>query len=158
MARKSSSILLLETMAMDAAKVRYPAAASRGALAPRKYTDRTANGLTRCITDFLQLNGWQAERIAVQGRCIDKTEVVTDVLGGRKRIGSVSWIPGQMTPGSADISATIRGRSVKIEVKIGSDRQSEAQRKYQEAIERAGGTYVIARSFDQFIEWYNDFL
>ena len=157
MARKSSAILLLETMAMDAAKVRYPAAASCGALAPRKYNDTTANGLTKAIIDFLQLNGWRAERIAVQGRCIDKTQVVTDVLGGRKRIGSVSWIPGQMTPGSADISATIRGRSVKIEVKQ-KDRQSEAQKRYQESIERAGGTYIIARSFDQFLEWYNEFI
>jgi hypothetical protein len=59
-----------------------------------------------------------------------------------------------MTPGSADIAATINGRSVKIEVKHGKDRQSEAQRRYQEAIERAGGLYVIATSFEQFYNWY----
>ena len=56
--------------------------------------------------------------------------------------------------GSADISATIAGRSVKMEIKIGADRQSEAQRRYQVAIERAGGLYVIVKDFTSFVEWY----
>lgn len=155
---KSEGIKLLETMAADAAAMRYPAAARHGALAPRKYNDRTANGLTKAIVDYLQLEGWQAERIAVMGRCVDNTRVVKDVLGNSKKIGSVKWIPGQMTPGSADISATIKGRSVKLEVKIGKDRQSEAQKKYQESIERAGGTYVVCRSFDDFLSWYEGFI
>jgi hypothetical protein len=46
---------------------------------------------------------------------------------------------------------------VKIEVKIGKDRQSEAQKKYQEDIERAGGVYLIARDFDSFVEWFDSF-
>lgn len=60
-----------------------------------------------------------------------------------------------MTVGTADISATIRGRSVKIEVKIGRDRQSEAQKRYQASIEAAGGIYYIARNIDDFMQWYN---
>jgi hypothetical protein len=36
--------------------------------------------------------------------------------------------------------------------------QSEAQKKYQQAIESAGGIYIIAREFDSFIEWYDSFL
>ena len=154
---KSPALQQLEALALQDAQRRFPAAARHGALAPRTYSDRTANGLTKAIIDFLQLNGWQAERISVQGRCVDNTKVVTDVLGGRKRIGSVKWIPGQMTPGSSDISCTIKGRSVKIEVKI-KDRQSEAQMRYQEAIERAGGIYIIVRSFEEFYQWYNNFL
>ena len=51
--------------------------------------------------------------------------------------------------------ATIDGRAVKIEVKIGSDRQSQAQRDYQKAIEQSGGIYFIASSFEQFLDWYN---
>jgi hypothetical protein len=59
-----------------------------------------------------------------------------------------------MQKGSADLSATINGRSVKIEVKIGRDKQSEFQKKYQEQIEQAGGIYVIIRSFSEFLNFY----
>jgi len=76
---------------------------------------------------------------------------------GGKVIG-VTWTRGTSTAGSADISATIKGRSVKIEVKIGKDRQSDAQKRYQEMIERAGGIYIIAKDFDSFVEWYENFV
>jgi hypothetical protein len=66
------------------------------------------------------------------------------------------WTPGQSTKGTADISATIRGRSVKIEIKQ-KDKQSEAQKQYQQAIENAGGVYIIVRDFDSFVEWYEKF-
>lgn len=123
-----------------------------------KYDDSTANGLTKCIIDFLKFSGWQAERISNMGRVIDNRKKVTNVTGKIREIGSVKWIPGSGTKGTADISATIRGRSVKIEVKIGRDRQSEAQIAYQANVEQAGGVYVIARNFDDFLNWYNEFI
>jgi hypothetical protein len=83
---------------------------------------------------------------------VDKTKVVTDCLGRKQRIGSTKWVKSNMKKGSADISATINGRAVKIEVKIGKDRQSEAQKNYQAEIERAGGIYFIAKSFDDFLD------
>ena len=83
------------------------------------------------------------------GRMIDNTKVVTDALGNQRRIGSMTYIPTTGTKGSADVSATIQGRSVKIEVKI-KDRQSEAQKEYQQRIETAGGVYWLVRSFDEF--------
>jgi hypothetical protein len=70
----------------------------------------------------------------------------------------MQWIPSGSTKGSADISATIAGRSVKIEVKAGKDRQSEAQKKYQADIERSGGVYIIARTFGEFLWWYESFV
>jgi hypothetical protein len=66
------------------------------------------------------------------------------------------WTPGQGTKGTADISATIRGRSVKIEVKQ-KDKQSEHQKNYQKQIESAGGIYKIFRDFDTFSDWYEEF-
>ena len=104
--------------------------------------DSTANGLTRCIIDFIKLRGGQAERVSIMGRPIKQAN------------GNYMFGKSHMTKGTADISATIRGRSVKIEVKIGADRQSDAQRKYQADIERAGGLYYIARDFESFVEWY----
>jgi hypothetical protein len=119
-----------------------------------KFTDATANGLTKCIVRWLNLNGWQAERISTTGRYIDNSKVVTDVLGNRKKIGTGKYIKGSGTNGSADISATIKGRSIKIEVKIGKDTQSDDQKKYQEMIEKAGGIYFIATDFDEFMMFY----
>lgn len=120
----------------------------------KPYSDRTANGLTKCIVHFLNFTGHQAERISNTGRVIDNRKTYTDVLGRRGTIGSTKWIPGTGTNGTADISATIYGRSVKIEVKVGKDRQSEAQRQYQESVERAGGIYFTADTFGGFIKWY----
>ena len=115
------------------------------------YKDSTANGLTRAICDYINYNGYQAERINTMGTAREKKTTAGKVIG-------VTWTKGTSTAGSADISATIKGRSVKIEVKIGKDRQSEAQKRYQENIEKAGGIYIIAKDFDSFVEWYNQFI
>lgn len=120
------------------------------------YRDTTANGLTKCIIDFLAFSGWQAERISNTGRMIDRRRTYTDVLGHKKQIGSMEWAKGSGTAGTADISATIAGRSVKIEVKIGSDRQSEAQKQYQTKVEASGGLYYIATNMQDFMEWYDE--
>lgn len=115
------------------------------------YKDSTANGLTKAICDYINYHGYQAERINTMGTAREKKTTAGKVIG-------VTWTKGTSTAGSADISATIKGRSVKIEVKIGKDRQSEAQKRYQENIERAGGTYYIARNFDDFVDFFNEFV
>ena len=120
----------------------------------KPYKDTTANGLTRCIIDFITFSGWQAERISNTGRMIDRRRMYTDVLGRKKQIGNMEWAKGSGTAGTADISATIAGISVKIEVKVGRDRQSTAQTSYQKKIEASGGIYLIATNMQDFIEWY----
>ena len=121
-----------------------------------KYIDTTANGLTKCVIDYINFIGGQAERISNTGRYIDESRIVTDVLGNRKKIGTGKYIKGTGTNGTADISATFKGKSIKIEIKI-KDKQSEAQKEYQQAIERAGGIYFICHNFDEFLEKFNTF-
>lgn len=150
--RKPNSVMALEAMAIEAARKKHP---SCPFLAPRKFRDDTANGLTSCIIAYLRLKGYQAERISCTGRYIDNSKVITDCLGHRRRIGSGQWIPSSGRKGSADISATINGRSVKIEVKI-KDRQSKDQKAYQQDIDRAGGIYWLVRTFAEFIHHYNE--
>lgn len=121
----------------------------------RKYSDKSANGLTRCIIDFLNFSGHHAERINNMGRPIDNTKIVVNVLGQKRRIGSMKWGKGSGEKGTADISVTLKGgRSVKVEVKIGRDRQSPEQVRYQYNIEQAGGIYIIATSFEGFYKQY----
>ena len=143
----------LSILAMNAKRKKYPSVPIESLPKP-KYNDRTANGLTRCIIDFLTLKDHQAERIGNTGRMVDNRTTYTDVLGRSRTIGGTEWIKGTGTDGTADISATIAGKSVKIEVKIGKDKQSQKQKEYQAAIERAGGLYFIAKSFDMFYLWY----
>jgi len=127
-----------------------------------KFTDKTANGLTKAIVKWINLNGYQAERISTSGRWVDNSKVVTDVLGNQKKIGSGKYIKGSGTKGSADISSTIPiningkkiGVSVKWEVKIGKDIQSDFQKEYQKNIEKAGGYYFIVKSFADFMDKY----
>lgn len=118
--------------------------------------ERSANDLTKLIKNFLTWEGWQCERINTMGRVVGKTQIKHDVVGLPQVIGNQKYIKGTGTKGSADLSATIKGRSVKIEIKWGKDRQSEFQKVYQEQIESAGGIYYIARTFDEFIQWYDE--
>ena len=55
-------------------------------------------------------------------------------------------------PGSPDIIGCLDGRWVGIEVKTATGKQREAQKKFQAAIERAGGIYFVARSPEEAIE------
>ncbi len=124
------------------------------ALPKVKYSDTSANGLTKCIIDFINLTGNQAERISNTGRQLDNRKTVKDILGNALTIGSIKFIPGTGTNGTADISATIQGKSVKVEVKIGADKQSDKQKEYQKAIEKAGGIYFVAKDFETFYNFY----
>lgn len=151
--RKPDAVKRLEQMADADNQRRHPNTPSKY-LAKSKYRDDTANGLTKCIIDFIRFEGGQAERINTTGVPVDKRRQVTDVLGRTQTIGGIEWRKSGSTVGSADISATINGRSVKIEVKIGKDRQSEDQKRYQQDVERAGGLYYIATDFTSFVAWY----
>ena len=152
-----NSIKVLQDLIWQLECVKYPRMPKEYIPKPT-YSDKTANGLTKCIIHFVKANGYQAERISNTGRYIDNSKIVTDSMGFQKKIGSGQYIKGTGTNGTADISATIKGRSIKCEVKIGADRQSEAQKKYQADIERAGGIYIIVKDFDEFMNFYKKFI
>jgi len=134
--------------------IKYPSFPQH-AIPSKTWSDNSANGLTRCVIDLINYEGYQAERISTQGTYVEGAKIK---VGENERQLKGKYIPTQGTKGSADISATIRGRSVKIEIKYGKDRQSDVQREYQESIERAGGIYIIVRNFDEFVEWFDLFI
>ena len=146
--KKSKAIQELELLAFEDKRQRMPEIPVDWLAAP-KFKDNSANALTQATIAYIKLIGGQAERISTTGRMINNTKTFTNVIGQTRQIGSAKYIPGTSTKGSADISATLKGRSVKIEVKFGKDRMSEHQREYQKAIESAGGVYLIAHTFEQ---------
>ena len=125
-------------------------------------TPNSTNGLEKCIVWWIRSHGWQAERVKVMGRPIDNRKTVTDVVGIQRTIGSVQYIKSTGQKGSADISATIplkvsNGYGVKcaIEVKWGKDRIRPDQLEYKRQIEAAGGVYIIVKTWDDFLAWFN---
>jgi hypothetical protein len=154
---KRSNKYKLNALMMEQLKQKFPNMPE--AYIPKTdWTDNSANALTKCVIAWIQFNGGQAERISSQGQYREgaKIQVGSGIMAHTKQLPG-KWTPGQSTKGTADISATIRGRSVKIEIKQ-KDKQSEAQKQYQQAIERAGGVYIIVRDFDSFMVWYDKFI
>ena len=118
-----------------------------------------ASQLETIIVDYVTLLGHQASKITTSGTFVDNTKVVKDVLGHSRTVGSKKYIPGNSTKGVADIICTIYGLKADVEIKFSKgDKQRDTQKEYQTRVEKAGGTYVIIKSFESFYEWLNDFL
>lgn len=133
-------------------KLNYPAAYAAGHYFKPKMPDcRTANGLTQAIVKFLLWSGARATRISSSGRIVKAPE--------RQASGTVlqtaKYIPGQTRRGAADVSSTIKGRSVMWEVKAGNDQPSKEQLREQDLERKAGGEYFFVHNFEEFILFYD---
>lgn len=111
----------------------------------------TSNGLTRAIINFIIWSGGNADRCSTVGRLVDKT---VKVEGGRT-MQVKRMITSSNRRGSADVTSTIRGRSVKWEIKIGNDRPSKEQLGEQAREEYAGGGYIFVKTFEEFLYEYD---
>jgi Holliday junction resolvase len=54
--------------------------------------------------------------------------------------------------GMADITSIINGKHVSIEIKTGRDKMRPDQLKVRDEVEAAGGIYIVASTFDNFLE------
>lgn len=97
---------------------------------------KEANDLERYIVRALQVQKHVATRINVIGR------------GGKR---------STTTKGTADIIACIFGHYVEIEVKIGGDKQSDAQRAREQEVGIAKGQYWIVKNEIDFLNQYQNF-
>jgi hypothetical protein len=156
---KKEALQKTKDLYLEYSKWRFPSVPDYARVYPNCLTKSSStNGLTQCIIVYCNIQGWQAERISTAGRMLDNTKTVKDVVGFQKQIGSKKYIPSTSQKGSADISATIEGRSVKIEVKNKKtkDRQSEDQKNYQSQIDFSGGIYYVAKDFESFVTWFDE--
>jgi hypothetical protein len=72
------------------------------------------------------------------------------------------WRPSGSRKGYFDISACIKdsnrlGRFVAIDIKNGDDKLSKDQKDFIKEVENAGGLAFEVESYDEFLEWYEDF-
>lgn len=112
---------------------------------------RRSNGLTTFIVNYLTWKQHRATRINVSGRLIEQPEKQASgiILGTKK------YMHSRTRKGSADISSTIKGRSIMWEVKTGRDRPSQAQLAEQEREQRAGGYYFFVHDVAEFFYLYD---
>ena len=154
---------LLNELYIQHQKKKHPSVPEHCLAQKYAHSDNSTNGLTKCIIDFLNYSGHYAERINTTGKYVDNSKVVENVLGQKVKVGSGQWIKGTGVKGRADITAKIKMENtpypvaVEIEIKFGKDRMSDAQKEYQSKMEDIGTPYVVIKTFDNFIEWFNLF-
>ena len=130
----------------------YPTAFKDGFYTePKMPVIAKANGLTNFICNYLNWLGHRATRINVSGRLVNGLEKQPSGVS----LTTKKWIPSTTRKGTADISATIKGRSVMIEIKIGSDKASEFQLAEQIKERNAGGIYEFIKTIDDFFKLYD---
>lgn len=123
---------------MGGKKAKSIAPKKRAPTTHNKPNTETANGITQNIVRAINMRpGCAAYRINNVG--------VYDKEKGVYRKGATQ-------KGIFDISATMRGKSVWIEVKAGKDKPSRDQLIFQQEIRLAGGIAEFVRSTDEGIE------
>jgi hypothetical protein len=120
-------------------KQNTPSAYSDGFYSAPKYPDvKKSGGLTLMICNYINWMGYRATRINTMGRNI----------GGK-------WIKGTTRRGTSDLSLTLKGKSVMVEIKIPPDKPSEHQLKEQAKERAAGGIYEFISTPEQFFELFD---
>ena len=136
---KSVAILELERMALAANREKYPNL-PESARYIGKFS-KTANGLTKCIMEYVKLRGGFCARINTMGV-----------------IRSGKWTRSGSTLGMPDLQGVFNGLPFYVEVKHGQDRLSEIQRKRIAELEEAGAKVFVAHDFEGFFEWFNELI
>lgn len=124
---------------------RYPGAYAVNGPERGKWEDETSNGLTRAVIDFLKYEGGAFTRVNVMG------------VPRKNKYGQTIMTPSTTVKGTADIVGTIAGLYMAVEIKIGSDSQSDEQKAEEARIKRAGGIYFVAKTFPGFLNTYNSY-
>jgi hypothetical protein len=135
------------TIHLEWSKNKFPSVHKDGFYTPPKMPDiRKSNGLTNYIVNTINWMGGNATRVSSAGRMIDAKQ--------KQPSGTVltikKYIPSTTRRGTADVTATFKGKSFKFEIKIGSDKASPYQIEEQKKEIAAGGYYFIIKTPEDF--------
>lgn len=118
-----------------------------------KFAERNANNVEKAIERFASIVGFLAERTKTQGRKMEAT--YKDTPQGRLTVSKAKFVTSTGRKGSSDMKLLIPAIGyVACEIKFGRDTQKDAQKEYQEDVEKNGGTYIIVKTFEDFLIWY----
>lgn len=88
---------------------------------------------------------------------ITERDITRQIRGYLKMKVPCHWKQWQglgSTPGVPDVVGCYRGRFIGIEIKTPQGRMSPHQEKWRQLIEEAGGIYIMARSFEDVIAYF----
>jgi hypothetical protein len=105
----------------------------------------TTNNITKAVINFLISRGHFAFRVNTHG--------VQSADGTWKRSGSEK--------GVADVLACMRregasGLFFAFEIKRGRDKMRKTQESFKVNVETSGGTYIVVKTYSDFLAWYTD--
>lgn len=146
----------------DCAKTQMP----KDYVPKTKFSDKDTNSLTRAVTAWLEIHGFQVERVANQGRYIQGKEIQRGFYGVVRTKGK--FIKGQGTAGTSDVHSimpiTVNGNKIglavkwEIKCKYTKDRVSKEQIKYKDKVEGVGGVVYFITDFDDFVNKFNELM
>lgn len=102
-----------------------------------RFSDKTANELTKAIVAWLNSHGAFGARVNTIG--------VFDAKAQRYRFSG-------STNGMADVTAIVGGKHVSLEIKHGHDKPRQAQLNVQRQVQQAGGIYEFVHTFEEFLQ------
>ena len=127
----------------------HPHCETRKELFPtRPFTEKGANELTRSIEAFIRYTGNYADRI-------NNTGIYDAKLKKFRKSNTRRGIADVMATKKIEHQGRYFAITVAIEIKYGNDKLSEYQLRIKDDIERAGGVYLVARTWEQFINDWN---
>lgn len=110
----------------------------KSAVVAGRFKDSNANELTKAIIyDFEEVMGGLALRINNTGIYDPKTK---------------RFRKSHTRKGIPDIVCVLEGGFIGIEVKYGADRMSTHQKEMKQLIEAAGGVYMVAKTYEQYVQ------
>lgn len=134
-------------------KQEYPSTYKDGHyLAPKLPDVNTEKGLKDFIVNFIKWSGWIAyDMRRASGVMTNEAE--------RQESGTVLIVKKfkhtGVKKGLSDVDSIIKGRACKWEIKIRSDRPSDAQEDRQEETRKAGGVYEFVKTPEEFLHHYD---
>jgi hypothetical protein len=146
-------------------EIKCPTVCADGHYSLPKMPDvKKSNGLTMFIINYLNWSGHHGERTNTMGRPIQKYAPKMNIFSGKiEQVESgIEWQKGTGIKGSSDIKGVINvpyqkfGVPCFIEIKVAKDKQSAAQIEYEKKINKTGGLYVIVKTPDDFLKFFDD--
>lgn len=98
------------------------------------------NEITQAIKKYIRFNGGYAFRV----NSIGVFDPVRQVYRRNNE------------KGISDLICCYKGLFIAIEIKQGYDKQSEWQKVFEQNVNKAGGIYIIVKSFEQFKNFFDN--
>lgn len=150
---KSKSLKTLKQMAVEYKKYQAPYKPEH-LITTKNYSDKNEAELRKSMKDFFFFLGGISEKVRNQGVEVKTKKQQVHHFDGQRQVDGTKKVPSGQFPGTSDQHTIVHSVHPKMEIKIGRDYQSPEQKEYERRVIKAGGLYVIVKSFDDVLNWY----